>query len=77
MSAFTHAGCEVLENAQLAERTWRLRLRCSSVAGAILPGQFLMLRLPGRSDLARDGVTIVQKRQLKQRETEGAGGCQQ
>src|SRR5262249_44372712 len=30
--------------------TWRIRLHCPALAQALLPGQFLMLRLPGHSD---------------------------
>ncbi|HEX3149265.1 MAG TPA: dihydroorotate dehydrogenase electron transfer subunit [Gemmataceae bacterium] len=39
-----------IENVQLAERTFRIRIDCPEVAAAIRPGQFLMLRLPGTSD---------------------------
>ena len=41
---------EVTENVRLAERTFRVRLACPEIAAAIRPGQFVMLRLPGRSD---------------------------
>ncbi len=34
----------------LARDTYRLRLPCRSIAANILPGQFLMLRLPGTND---------------------------
>lgn len=40
----------VLENVALAERTYRIRVESPQIAAAILPGQFLMLRLPGTSD---------------------------
>jgi dihydroorotate dehydrogenase electron transfer subunit len=40
---------EVLENVLLARGTYRIRLHAPSIAHAILPGQFLMLR-PGRSN---------------------------
>jgi dihydroorotate dehydrogenase electron transfer subunit len=39
-----------IENVPLAERTYRIRLECPEIAAAIRPGQFLMLRLPGRTD---------------------------
>lgn len=39
-----------LENARLAERTFRIRLECPAVASAIRPGQFVMLRLGDRND---------------------------
>ena len=39
-----------VENVQLAERTYRIRLECPEIAAAIRPGQFLMLRLPGTTD---------------------------
>ena len=40
----------ILEHVPLAERTFRLRLACPEIAASIRPGQFVMLRLPGRSD---------------------------
>jgi dihydroorotate dehydrogenase electron transfer subunit len=39
-----------IENVQLAERTFRIRLACPDIANALRPGQFLMLRLPGTTD---------------------------
>lgn len=45
-----HQAATVLANDQLAERTWRLRLRCPEVARFSQPGQFFMVRLPGRTD---------------------------
>jgi dihydroorotate dehydrogenase electron transfer subunit len=38
------------EHVPLACDTYRLRLPCPSIAAKILPGQFLMLRLPGTND---------------------------
>ena len=38
------------EHVPLARDTYRLRLPCPSIAAKILPGQFLMLRLPGTND---------------------------
>ena len=38
------------EHVPLACDTYRLRLPCPSIAANILPGQFLMLRLPGTND---------------------------
>ncbi len=38
------------EHVLLARDTYRLRLPCPSIAAKILPGQFLMLRLPGTND---------------------------
>ncbi|MBN2024576.1 MAG: dihydroorotate dehydrogenase electron transfer subunit [Pirellulales bacterium] len=40
----------VEENASLARDTYRVRIRCPELARAIVPGQFIMLRLPGASD---------------------------
>ena len=40
----------VVERVRLATDTFRLRLRCPAIAAAIEPGQFVMLRLPGRDD---------------------------
>jgi dihydroorotate dehydrogenase electron transfer subunit len=40
----------VIENVSLATRTFRLRLHAPELARAIRPGQFLMIRLPDRTD---------------------------
>lgn len=40
----------VVENVQLARDTYRIRLSAPPLVGAIRPGQFLMLRIPGHSD---------------------------
>jgi dihydroorotate dehydrogenase electron transfer subunit len=40
----------VIEHELMACNTWRMRLQCPDVARQILPGQFFMIRLPGRSD---------------------------
>ena len=40
----------VVEHEWMARNTWRLRLECPEIARQILPGQFFMVRLPGRSD---------------------------
>jgi dihydroorotate dehydrogenase electron transfer subunit len=40
----------VLENALIAKDTFRIRFRLPELAMAIRPGQFLMLRVPGRLD---------------------------
>jgi dihydroorotate dehydrogenase electron transfer subunit len=47
---FLQRRCHVLENVPLAERTYRIRLDSPELAAAFLPGQFLMLRLPGTTD---------------------------
>lgn len=41
---------QVVENAQLARDTYRVRFECPDIARRILPGQFLMLRLAGCRD---------------------------
>jgi len=41
---------EIIENVALARDTFRLRFRCPELAGKIVPGQFLMLRLTGCDD---------------------------
>jgi dihydroorotate dehydrogenase electron transfer subunit len=41
---------EVIENVRLARDTFRIRLHAPELAGAIRPGQFVMLRLPGTTD---------------------------
>ncbi|MBA4065193.1 MAG: dihydroorotate dehydrogenase electron transfer subunit [Isosphaera sp.] len=45
-----HRTAPVAEHVALADRTFRVRLRCPEVAAAIRPGQFVMLRLPGTTD---------------------------
>lgn len=48
-----HAWCgevEVLDNVRLARDTYRLRLAAPEFAARIVPGQFVMLRLPGCQD---------------------------
>jgi len=40
----------VSENVPLAEGIYRMRLPAPAVARAIVPGQFIMLRAPGRTD---------------------------
>ncbi|MBI3464214.1 MAG: dihydroorotate dehydrogenase electron transfer subunit [Planctomycetes bacterium] len=40
----------VVENVRLAERTYRLRIADSEIGRLILPGQFVMLRIPGNTD---------------------------
>jgi len=40
----------IVAHRPIAEGTWRLRLECPELAAAALPGQFAMLRLPGRTD---------------------------
>ena len=38
------------EHVPLARDTYRLRLPCPGIAASILPGQFMMFRLPGMND---------------------------
>jgi len=38
------------ENVRLAQNTYRVRLGCPELAKMIVPGQFVMLRLPGTGD---------------------------
>ncbi len=45
-----HGPVTVEENVTLARDTYRIRLACPEIARRVLPGQFLMLRLPGESD---------------------------
>lgn len=40
----------VIENVPLARDTYRVRLACPEIAQWIVPGQFLMVRLPGTDD---------------------------
>jgi dihydroorotate dehydrogenase electron transfer subunit len=45
-----HLQAPIVAHRQIAERTWRIRLDCPEIAAAARPGQFAMLRIPGRSD---------------------------
>jgi len=45
-----HGGAKVLENVQVAEATYRIRLAAPEIARRVVPGQFLMVRLPDRND---------------------------
>src|SRR5438128_11603116 len=47
---FQHDSYRVLENVLLARDTYRIRLHAAELARLIRPGQFVMLRLPGRTD---------------------------
>ena len=40
----------VLEQVELAKETYRLRVTCAELAARIRPGQFFMIRFPGRND---------------------------
>jgi dihydroorotate dehydrogenase electron transfer subunit len=40
----------IAENVEIARDTYRVRLECPRIAAAALPGQFVMLRLPGSND---------------------------
>jgi dihydroorotate dehydrogenase electron transfer subunit len=46
----TQARVSVIENVQLARDTYRIRFECPAIARRIVPGQFLMFRLPGLND---------------------------
>lgn len=50
MSHFVQVQARVEAHRKLARDTYLIRLHAPTVAEAIRPGQFLMLRLPGRSD---------------------------
>jgi dihydroorotate dehydrogenase electron transfer subunit len=50
MNPVLHQTVTVQENLLLARNTYRIRLDCPPLAAAILPGQFLMIRLPGTTD---------------------------
>jgi dihydroorotate dehydrogenase electron transfer subunit len=50
MTAFLQSTTSVIENVRLARQTYRIRLHFPELARRIRPGQFLMLRLPGRTD---------------------------
>ncbi len=48
--AFVQLTAPVIENTRIARDTFRLRLDCPPLAERIRPGQFLMLRVPERTD---------------------------
>jgi dihydroorotate dehydrogenase electron transfer subunit len=50
MTAFVQSAADVIENVRLAHNTYRIRLHFPELARLIRPGQFMMLRLPGRTD---------------------------
>ena len=50
MTAFVQSAAAVVENVRLAHNTYRIRLHYPELARLIRPGQFVMLRLPGRTD---------------------------
>ena len=50
MTAFVQSVADVIENVPLARNTYRIRLHLPKLAGLIRPGQFVMLRIPGRTD---------------------------
>lgn len=45
-----HIQAPIVAHRQIADRTWRIRLDCPEIAATARPGQFAMLRIPGRSD---------------------------
>ncbi len=45
-----HGTVAIDENVAMARDTYRLRFECRKIAERIVPGQFVMLRLPGTSD---------------------------
>ena len=49
-STALQVDAEVVENVRLARNTFRIRLAAPEIARKIVPGQFVMLRLPGRTD---------------------------
>ncbi|MFO0970017.1 MAG: dihydroorotate dehydrogenase electron transfer subunit [Gemmataceae bacterium] len=47
---FTQTSAPVLEQRKLARDTYLVRVEAPAIAAAIRPGQFVMVRIPGRSD---------------------------
>jgi dihydroorotate dehydrogenase electron transfer subunit len=45
-----HGTVSVVENVALARDTYRIRLDCPEIAGRIVPGQFVMLRMESGND---------------------------
>jgi dihydroorotate dehydrogenase electron transfer subunit len=50
MSTILCSPATVLENVKLARATYRIRLAAPEIAKAIVPGQFVMIRLPETTD---------------------------
>jgi dihydroorotate dehydrogenase electron transfer subunit len=50
MNPFFHGTAAVTLSELLAQATYRIRLHASALAGAIRPGQFVMIRIPGITD---------------------------
>jgi dihydroorotate dehydrogenase electron transfer subunit len=50
MSALVHEVVPVTSNVLLARQTYLIRLHCPTLARAIRPGQFLMIRIRGTTD---------------------------
>lgn len=48
--AARHVRAAVVENVAIARDTYRVRLACPEIARRIVPGQFVMVRLPGVDD---------------------------
>lgn len=45
-----HEQVAVVGHRPIADRTWRIRIESPAMAAAATPGQFAMLRMPGRTD---------------------------
>lgn len=50
MSPIMQERARITERVELARQTYRVRLHLPAIAQAIQPGQFLMLRIPNRTD---------------------------
>lgn len=48
--AATYVPARIVAHTQVADNTFRLRLDCPDLAAHALPGQFAMVRIPGRHD---------------------------
>ncbi len=48
--AATFHRVSLIENVRVARDTYRIRFACPEIARQIVPGQFLMMRLPGMND---------------------------
>jgi dihydroorotate dehydrogenase electron transfer subunit len=50
ISTALQQSATVVEQKQLARKTYRIRLHCPEIAEQIVPGQFFMVRAPGSTD---------------------------
>ena len=48
--AAEYVTARIVAHTQVADHTFRVRIDCPAIASRAIPGQFAMVRIPGRSD---------------------------